>query len=302
MKKTTLLITLLVLLLSACSILSPQAITPTQSADSLSTQIAKLLTEMPVEVTQAPLIIPTNTDAVPTLPTTMHPTTTSPAMHTPTFTSTLEVATLTPTFTETPGITPTITFPATDPVLSLGAPDFVDDMSNGNNWPTGANEYTAIAFENGFLKLTSLKDLAGWRLSWQTLTNFFLEVTLKSNQCSGSDQYGVMFRSPDLQTGSKGYLFGITCDGKYNLRKWDGKTMTNLINWTAHESILKGAESVNRLGIMVIDKKIGLYMNGTLLQEISDDAYLSGGFGIFVSSKETKNLTVWVDQVRYWIK
>lgn len=291
MKKKLTLITIVVLALvvSGCNMPGYEEATD-QADDSMATEIAKILTGTPVQI----LISPTAQDSE-AEPTAIEETE-------PAATETLkpEAETSTPTPTSTPTITPTVTLSDTDPVLTLGNPDWVDTMDDGDNWPTGFNQYTSIDFDGGYLKLTAETDLDGWRLSWPFLKDFYLEVKLQTPDCEGADHFGVMFRVPENTNANKGYLFGITCDGKYSLRRWDSQTMHFPINWTASDAIKTGGNVQNTLGIMAKGQNLTLYINGQKVKEITDNAYLEGSFGIFVGSDNLEDLTVWVDQVRYW--
>jgi hypothetical protein len=255
------------------------------------TEIARILTSTPIQIdpTDSPAEeeieepeTPEETEAVLTEPT-------EPAE-----------PTQTPAPTDTPQPTPTATLAETDPALTLGSPDWVDNMNNDDNWPTGYSEYSAIAFSDGFLKLTALSDVDGWRVTWPTIDDFYLEATLQTPECSGSDHYGLMFRVPADSQAGKGYLFGITCDGRYSLRRWDGTVMHFPVNWTAHNAIIKGENVVNKLGVMAQGQNITLYINGQKVQEVADSNYLEGKFGFFVGGTNVEDLTLWVDQVRYW--
>ncbi|MFU8826261.1 MAG: family 16 glycoside hydrolase [Brevefilum sp.] len=259
--------------------------------DAMATEIARILTGTPIQIepTEAPVEdeieepeTPEETEAVLTEPT-------EPAE-----------PTQTPAPADTPQPTPTATLAETDPALTLGSPDWVDNMNNDDNWPTGFSEYSAIAFSDGFLKLTALSAVDGWRVTWPTIDDFYLEATLQTPDCSGNDHYGLMFRVPADSQAGKGYLFGITCDGRYGLRRWDGTVMHFPVNWTAHNAIIKGENVVNKLGVMAQGQNLALYINGQKVQEIADANYLEGKFGFFVGGTNVEDLTLWVDQVRYW--
>jgi hypothetical protein len=174
-------------------------------------------------------------------------------------------------------------------------------MDDSGYWPTGSSDFSSIKFEDGFLKLTALTDLDGWRLNYPVLENFYLEAVVKSPECEGDDHFGLMFRAPEKSDATKGYLFGITCDGRYSLRRWDGATMYYPVNWTESDEINQGVNAVNVLGIMAKGTTLTLYVNGEKLKEVSDNAYLKGQYGVFVGGINTENLTVWVDQIRYWV-
>lgn len=285
MKKITLIsLLLLAVVLSGCNYPGSQGETPDQEDDSMATEIAKILTGtlVVVEPTPTQTVIPEETEEAPT--STPEPTQEAPE----------------PTPTNTPSVEATPTLADTDPALTLGDPDWVDDMQNGDNWPTGFNDYTSIKFESGYLKLTAETNLDGWRLSWPYLKDFYLEASMQTPTCEASDHYGVMFRVPAKSNANQGYLFGITCDGRYSLRRWDGQTMYFPINWTASEAINTEENAVNKLGIMASGSELGLYINGQKIKEITDNAYLEGSFGIFVGSENNDDFTVWVEQVRYW--
>lgn len=281
-KHTYIIIFVLVILLIGCNFPGYEA--PVSSGeDSMATEIAKILTGTPVQI----LVSPAAEEGV------------IPTQQPPDVQPTSSVGEV-PTSTSTAIVLPTATLADTDPSLTLGTPDWVDTMENDDNWPTGYNQYTTITFKDGFLKMTGETQMDGWRLTWPFLDDFYLETKLQSPKCEGSDRFGLMFRVPENAKANKGYLFGITCDGKYSLRKWDSQTMTNLVNWTASSAIHTGKDVQNTLGVMARGQNIALYINGQKVNEISDSGYLEGSFGIFVGSNTTEKLTVWVDQIRYW--
>lgn len=289
--KKIMMISLLVLtvVLTGCNLPANQEQTAEEADDSMATEIARILTGTPVEA-----------EPTPTLPEPVEEETAEETEEAPTSTPEPTEETAEPTPTKTATVEPTPTLSSSDPAATLGDPDWVDDMANGDNWPTGVNKYTTIAFKDGFLKLTAETDLDGWRLSWPFLTDFYLEASMQTPDCEGSDHYGLMFRVPANANANKGYLFGITCDGRYSLRRWDGQTMYFPIKWTESDAILEGKETVNKLGVMARDSEIALYVNGQKVDAVTDNAYLEGSFGIFVGKDTTDDFTVWVDQVRYW--
>lgn len=285
MKKLSILFILVVaLILSGCNFPGFDAEAPDDSDDALATEIAKILTGTPEEIDDPSEPEPIETEAPDPTPTA----TEEPEQPT---------ATAEPTATQT--IAPTATLTDTDPVQTLGAATWTDNMSSPNNWPTGFNEFTSISFSDGFLKLTANKNLDGWRLSWPVIEDFYLEGTFQAPDCEGSDHYGFIFRVPKEVDADRGYLFGVTCDGRYSLRRWDSKNMVFLVNRTSHASIKEGDNAVNKLGIMARGDSIALYINGQKVNEVKDSTFSTGQFGIFVGGSE--DFTVWVDQVRYWL-
>lgn len=311
MKKMTLIaFIVMVFVLSSCNLPGFDGQTQEPDDDSLATEIANILTGTPIEVQNTPTstAVPeiTETEAEQTSATpqeeTEEPQDTDEPTIAPSDISEPEEATPTPTATNTPLPTTTPTLADTDPAASLGSPDWVDTMDDGDNWPTGFNEYTSIEFEDGFLKLTEeTGSIDGWRLSWPYLVDFYLEITLKTPECDTNDHYGIIFRVPENANANKGYLYGINCNGQYSLRLWDGEVMSSLVSWRDNDAIKAGANEVNRLGVMAKGENLTLYINGQKVNEVSSSAYLEGSFGVFVGSGGiTEDLTVWVDEIKYW--
>jgi len=300
MKKLVFIITLVFALgLSGCHFPGFEEDAALDPDDAMATEIARILTGTPIQVEPSPTSIPEEIEETEEVEE-VQPTEPEETLPEPTQPVEVEQPTSTPAPTNTPIPSPTPTLADSDPVLTLGDPDWVDNMNNSDNWLTGYDQYTAISFENGFLKLTATSDVDGWRVSWPILDDFYLETTLQTPDCEGNDHFGLMFRVPADSQAGKGYLFGITCDGRYSLRRWNGSTMHFLVNWTTHESIQKGKDVVNRLGIMARGANLALYINGLKVNEVTDSNYLDGKFGIFVGGTNVDDLTVWVDQVRYW--
>lgn len=290
-------------LLSGCGLIDGAAPTLSEE-DKMATRVVQILTSMPTATISeggipspfSPTLVPSATAAV--LPTS----TTAP-------TATIPLPTAAPqaSATSAPTQQPSIVYtpPASDPTTKLGSADWSDAMDNGNNWPTGADQYTDITFAEGMMRLTGLTTTDGWRMTYPELENFYLEVTFQVNDCSGTDRYGVIARVPVVNSPDRGYLFGFTCDGKYSLRRWNASIgakgeMVNLIEWKSSTAINIGSSQTNRLGLMAIGDRLILYANGQNIGEVKDSAFTKGYFGIFVGARETEDFTIRVDQVRVW--
>jgi len=314
------LILLTLLALAAC--VMPGATTPIPVEDTqeptqanpaytaaAETIIAQLTALAPTETGEAPAVRATLTDTpIPSVdpstggesPSTVEATTSSdppsPA-----------VETISPEASQTPELTSTPTSPApptptpasNDPRVRLGEPDWRDTFANANNWPLFEDEHVHFRLRDGGLQMLAKKPEKwdGWMLSWTTLFNFYLEVTASPQNCSGGDRYGMLARAPSAE---EAYLFGFTCDGRYALRKWDGKRFTYLIDWTDSSLINKGEGKTNRLGFMASGDQLSLYANGELLTEVNDRSFADGAFGLFISSLNTENFKVMVSEVAYW--
>ncbi len=328
---------LLVFMLAGCF----PSTTSAPSDDDMATRVAGLLTQMPapsvepsatwtdlpaVEITEPATATPTETP-VPTetpLPSaTTAPTETATMEATATVTVTEEqpmeyISTTAPTSTLAPSgggvntppptLTPGSITAVNDIRNKLGVPTGVDTMDNALtwNWPVGNNKFTNIDFQNGMMRMTGLTKDSGWRLPLLTATSdVYAEMTVAAQDCSGADNYGIIFRVPVFREADRGYLFALSCEGQYALWKWDGKQepdgkSTMLIQWRNSDKINAGSGAFNRMGVMAFGDQLLLYINGVKVDEARDSSFVGGNFGVFVNPSDAENFTIWVDDMSYW--
>jgi hypothetical protein len=305
--KKSIAIILVILVLISCDLST--SIIPTEDTEDMVATVNSLMTEFPTienQPTKKPISQPTSQPTLlapnPSLQTKDSGTAMSTSMAgTPQVNLATEASgtvQATRSLTSTPTITPT--FIPDDPRNSMGAYSWVDSFENGNNWPKDSDNFTSVLFENGTMKLTALADTDGWRLTYPSIENFYLEASFQTTDCEKTDHFGIIFRVPDISTANQGYFYGIQCDGKYFIRVFTENVMTSIVYPKANPAILTEDMAVNRLGIKADDDKLTLYVNGVLVKEITDTHFQRGGFGIFVGSDVVQNLTVIVDEIAYW--
>lgn len=187
-----------------------------------------------------------------------------------------------------------------DPKGELGTPDWQADFSKDSDWFYFETEFASMKSFAGELMLTAKNpDVSEvWSLSWPVLSDFYLEYTIVTERaCNAKDRYGMVLRAPDTNSG---YLFGITCDGEFRLRHWNGEEFTDLVNFTPSEYINRGPNQVNFIGVKAERETLKLYINGHLVREVDDDTFLEGKFGAFIKSEGTPDFRVRVPRVVYW--
>lgn len=277
-------ILILAIFLSGCSL--------TQSSnggDAVATEVAKQLTTLPTSTLgqQQP---------------------TAPVLPVATQTPVPSTATVKPS--PTPSITPSITLTPTanlsDPATYLGKPAWETTFSDGKSFGLGSSgykdEHSYIRVDNGSMVMTSYGKIAWrtWRLTSPTVANMYLEAEFKTQTCSGVDQYGIVFRAPDYDSGF-GYYLGLSCEGKVSLSVWDSAGTSFPLEWTNSDLILAGANQSNRLGILAKGSSLKIYINGKLFQEVTDSALSDAGhFGAFIAGKNTEGFTVEMGKIGYW--
>lgn len=290
------------LVLAGCSLLAPPSPATQDPAPAYTAAAQTIIAQL----TQAALPA---TDAAPPVDLTGTPAGGNP-LETPAQTAQITTPTVTapaPTATATaasptppPSATPSL--PSTDPLLYLGEPDFYEPFDSDANWSLYQDEHVSFEVDNGQLAMTAFNPdyWDGWTLSWPGISDFYLEMIASPQTCSGTDRYGMVVRAQNSDEGYLAYLYGVTCDGRYSLRRWNGSNYVTIVDWTESESIHKGADQGNRIGLMADGKKLSLYANGVLLKEISDDTHLSGKFGVYVGSVRTPDFKVLVEEMAYW--
>jgi len=280
-------IIVLLLTLTACQ---RQATTPVNVDDLVATSVSATLALVSTASSPPPTAPPITVDTpVPTLP---------PS-------ATAAVTLVLPSSTATASATPEATLSPTavtgDPRTALGSAAWRDTFSSATGWNLGDDSFTRAEIEDGQFVLTGLSTADGWRITWPEFEDAYLEATIRPGTCQGSDEYGLMFRVPDIHDANEGYLFGFTCDGRYFLRTWDGEDMKSLIGPTADAAIQAGSDETNRIGVWVEGNEFTLYANGTLLAKLEDARIPDkGGFGFFIGARKTAEFTFKSDEIAYW--
>ncbi len=181
----------------------------------------------------------------------------------------------------------------------LGKPTWQDTFTDGANWPLFDDDQGQFSVDEGKLSMTAKNPdwWNSWMLTRRNVENFQLEIIATPGECAGFDHYGLIFRAPDA---SEGYLFSVTCDGRYALRVWDGETMVNLTEWTADKAIKPGSGQTNHLRVKAEGEQLTLYVNDIELEILIDSTYLEGRFGLSIGSTATENFTVEIEQISQW--
>jgi hypothetical protein len=209
-----------------------------------------------------------------------------------------EIRSVTPTLAATQESSPTPV--SDDPANDLGQPDWKAAFIDDSYWYTFENEQVSIQVKNGALVLKSLKanNYENWSMSYPSISDFYLEMKATSgDSCRKKDRYGLIFRAPDP---NQGYLFGISCDGSFDVRIWDGEEYEKLVGWEGSEHILTGPNQTNRIGVWADGEELVFYINGHRVEKLKDDVFRVGLFGAYIAAAETPGFTVSVSQVMYW--
>jgi len=291
MIKSALVLIILAIVLTACYMSQGQSLpTPDYVATSVAqTVIAYQKPSNSFGFTPEPGM---NVNTAVALTLASNPTTAPPSL---TMTSTSIPTTPIPTDTLTPMVTAT----PEDPKLALGQPTWKKTPDFGNSFYIYDDGNTRAKVEGGVLVMTAYSSMGwhGWSLRKASLQNFYLDATIRTRDCSGPDQYGLVFRSPDY---TKGYFYGFTCSGNYYLNNFDGNNQFPIVPVSSSPLILAGSYQTNRIGVMAQGGTIKLYANGKLLTQAADTSYTQGSFGFFIAYINTPGFSFEVNEVAYW--
>ena len=175
------------------------------------------------------------------------------------------------------------------PVLSSLGIVFQDDFSSQSRsqtlgWSFGALDYGEQTWSPNQFKVMVKKDSGGISLPNCVAKDFGVEIEAQPENEPGIE-YGIAFRYSSSRDRVSAYVFRITTDGKYALlKKVDGKVAYKTPAPVTSSSFIKPGSSKNRLGVLADGSTILLYINGNLVDTITDKSLTSGSVGIYVSS------------------
>ena len=212
-----------------------------------------------------------------------------PATETPTFV----IPPLIPTTTWTPvaAASPTV-------ALDIGVGDiiFIDDFEEDRGWDLDEDIYGATALTSGRLTLAT-KRPGAWRFAlspMSTLTDFYMEISMRADICSSGDEFGLMFRFDSL---AGHYRFGLRCDGGARVSRIAGNSAFALIPREQTDIIVPGPPQENRLSIWAHGNHFRFFINHVEMFSARDSTLFVGSLGLYVFSGDAGQTTVSFDDL-----
>jgi len=160
---------------------------------------------------------------------------------------------------------------------------YQDDFSLGNvgRWLIEGDELgsTEVNDEQLVIDVVSPNTLQFSTLKEPEFTDFELEVSGVLVDGGEDSTYGILLR---MQSPTEFYRFEIMGDGHYMIERLnnDGTWTRFVDDWQSSEAIQVGVNANNRLRVVADGPFMSFYVNGELLQEIEDSAYVSGNIGL----------------------
>ncbi|GAB4561936.1 MAG: hypothetical protein Kow0047_09660 [Anaerolineae bacterium] len=178
-------------------------------------------------------------------------------------------------------------------------PDWLDDFHrNDGTWEVVTTEDVDRFYRAGAYHIEVLTDaLLAWSVSDVEAADFYLEVDTAHVAGPLNNEISVVYRFVD---NDNFYLFSISSDGYYRLRKQvDGEFIT-VIEWTPSDAIEVGEETINRVAVYARGPYMAFFVNGILVDETQDSSLSSGSIGLAAGSFEEPGVEVAFDNLALW--
>lgn len=120
--------------------------------------------------------------------------------------------------------------------------------------------------------------------------NIHIEVTAINKSTDSAGAFGIICK---LRITNTSYYFAVTGAGEYAIGKYTfaGNTLlTNNGQWVKSDKVAADADSY-RMGVDCGKNTLALYVDGQLVDSVSDTTYTSGNVGLFAWSGEQLNGT-----------
>jgi len=195
-----------------------------------------------------------------------------------------------PTPTQTPLPLPTVTQPPTEVIIPTASETLLeDDFSDDSIWGTLDETTATIGYDDKTLRVKIFEK--NW-IVWTTpneenYENIHTEVTVYNNDGESTTAFGIICYQQD--TTSSYYYVVMAPSGEYAIAKTSDENrdffLTNNNQWAKSTSIKKNASSY-RVGMDCGNGTLALYVDGQLIDSVSDSTYTSGIVGLVIWSGE----------------
>lgn len=165
----------------------------------------------------------------------------------------------------------------------------LDDDFSSTRWGTGTDADSSVEYENEALQM--IVTTQNWFV-WSTpndqdYENIHMEVTIINNDTDPTTAFGIMCHQQVIDDSF--YYFAITPAGQYAIAEASLAAndifLTNDDQWEYSDAITANADSY-RIGVDCGDNTLALFVDGQLVDSVTDDTYTSGGVALFAWSGE----------------
>jgi hypothetical protein len=174
---------------------------------------------------------------------------------------------------------------------TLYSDNFDDEQSS--DFTAETNESSVYKFVDGAYQITVTKPKL---LSWATMRGDYGDAAITvdaSIDGPPASAAGLIFH---YQDDKNFYIYSVDGEGRYELDVYKNDKPITLIEWTESAAI-KPAGERNSLRVETSGDTIRLYVNDTLLDEVSDSTIANGKAALVVNTFDDANVTVTFDNL-----
>jgi len=175
---------------------------------------------------------------------------------------------------------------------------FQDDFDNPrSDWGADQREGFERGYEEGeyFIELHE-PNWFTWAYPGEQFEDVSIEADARLSSGSQESHFGVLCRCVDVDNF---YYFAISADGYYAIfRRVDGgdlEILTGDGNGMVPSLAIRTGEQANRILAVCQEDELSLYVNGELLEMVTDDAHVQGDVGIGAGSGSGGDVRVQFD-------
>lgn len=179
----------------------------------------------------------------------------------------------------------------TGDLTSLLNPLPKDDFSSSSSgWGTGTDSFSSVEYNNGGLTMQVFEP---YYVTWSTpdvevYENIHMEVDMQNQSSDDEALFG--FICNEQGTTNAFYYVGVSPDGYYAFIKSSVVGDDVFLKEDFSDVISANPRSM-RLGLDCASGSMTLYVNGQVIDSVSDLSYTSGSVGLFAASAEIRNGT-----------
>jgi hypothetical protein len=183
--------------------------------------------------------------------------------------------------------------------IRAGEPEISDDFTADTEfWTTSYDGTTAGYYKAGAFHISINTDnLVAWETGDIAAGDFLAEVDVSHYDGPLINEGGLLFRYVDSQNF---YLFSVSSDGYYVVKKLADGEWNNLIEWTETDAADTGSRSTNRLMILAEGDQFAFFINDELVAELEDDSYSEGAIALVAGTLDDYEVDIAFDNFTLW--
>ncbi|HCB01249.1 MAG TPA: hypothetical protein DEP19_02605 [Anaerolineae bacterium] len=166
-----------------------------------------------------------------------------------------------------------------------------DFSSSSSGWGTGTDSFSSVNYNNGGLTMQVFEP---YYVTWSTpdlevYENIHMEVDVLNQSSDEQALFG--FICNEQGTTNAFYYVGVSPDGYYAFIKSSVAADDVYLKEDFSDAISVNVGDTVRLGLDCANGSMTLYVNGQVIDSVSDSSYTSGSIGLFAASAEIRNGT-----------